>query len=173
MKYREKIMKRLTNKIICGILAITTMFLFACGTPVVEEEGPITQRSVVESNDFSANDNYAEFLSKAKTDFIVPALSEGLVPQGMDASEESDLIFISGYFKSYDKHPSSMIVTVDGKTGKLKGYYYIKNSNGNYNKGHLGGIAVTSKNLFIADGGKLYRIPLSQLQTVQSSYRCI
>ena len=61
-----------------------------------------------------------------------------------------------------------MIVTVDGKTGKLNGYYYVKNSNGNYNKGHLGGIAVTSKNIFIADGGKLSRIPLAQLQTVKS-----
>ena len=159
-------MKKLINKIMCIILTFTTVFLFACGTPEIEE-GPINQKTMVQSNDFSANTDYTAFLTKAKADFIIPGLAEGFIPQGMDVSEEKEIAFISGYFKSYEEHPSSMIITVDLKTGKLLGYYYLKKTNGDYCKSHVGGVAVTSKNLFIADGGKVCRIPLSQFETAQ------
>ena len=95
---------------------------------------------------------YTEYLEVAEEEYLVPELDSGIIPQGMDEWEEENLLIISGYFKSNDVIPSSMLVTVDMTTGT----YYT---------GHAGGIAVSEENIYISNGGKLLRIPLSQITT--------
>ena len=100
----------------------------------------------------------------------MPGLAEGLVPQGMDVWEEKELLLIVGHFKSVKNTSgspsSSMIVTLDLKTGKLVGKYCIKNESGAYNAIRFCGIGVTEKNIFIADGARLARIPLLQIESL-------
>ena len=129
----------------------------------------LTQTAVVQSNDYSAS--YPVFEGLASPEYLVPGLNEGIIPQGMDVWEEKKLLLITGYFKTYtDYWPSSLIMTVDLTTGKLVGYYFMKNVSGSYYTGHASGIAVTEKNIFIASSGsKLSRIPLSQLESVGNS----
>ena len=125
----------------------------------------VTQESVVDSNDYSSLAKYADFTGNAEAKYLVPALKQGVIPQGIDVWEEENLLLISGYLKTNETLFSSMIVAVDLTTGELAGTYFLKNVNGTYYTGHAGGIAVTGKNIFIANSSKLYRIPLSQIET--------
>ena len=128
----------------------------------------ITQASVVD-----AVTDYATFRNLGEAKYLVPGLVEGLIPQGMDVWDEKELLFITGYFKegyNTSKSPSSLIVVVDLKTGKHVGTYCIKSQTGSYYTGHMGGIAITEKNIFIPGSGKsLYRIPLSQVEAVMTA----
>lgn len=123
----------------------------------------------MESNDYSSVTKYADFIRDAEAEYLVPGLNQGLIPQGMDVWEEQNLLLISGYFKDNGTFPSSLIVAVDLTTGKLVGTYSLKKVDGSYYTGHAGGVAVTEKNLFIANSSRLYRIPLSQIESAGES----
>lgn len=123
--------------------------------------GNFTQRSVVKNGDYS---RYSEYISTAEEAYLIPGLNEGFIPQGMDVWCERELLLISGYFKSTIYSPSSVIFAIDMNTGEYVNHYLLKDKDGSYYTGHAGGIAVTPKNLFISSGGKLLRIPLSQLR---------
>ncbi len=133
----------------------------------------ITQTEVTGAEEENITE-YKTFRGMAEASYLVPGLNEGIVPQGMDVWEEKDLLFISGYFKQASHNTSgslsSLILVVDLTTGKHVGTYCIKNQNDAFYTGHMGGIAVTEKNIFIPGSGKsLYRIPLSQVEKVMSA----
>ncbi|MBR2479335.1 MAG: hypothetical protein IKB47_02905 [Clostridia bacterium] len=107
---------------------------------------------------------YSKFNAIATPDAVVPGLKQGFIPQGMDISEEKELIFISGYFKDYTYSDTSVILTVNVKTGKKVGEYRILNVDGSKHTSHAGGVAVTEDNVFIASEEKLFRIPLSAFE---------
>lgn len=106
---------------------------------------------------------YTDFLAKAEKSFLVPALAGKMIPQGMDIWEERGWLLISGYFPSTDIHDSSIIVAIDMNTGAYVGEYYLTNTDGTPHSSHAGGVAVTEKNIYIANGSKLYRVPLTEL----------
>ena len=129
----------------------------------------ITQTSTVEY-DYSVLPAYKEFASIAKSEYLVPGLAEGIVPQGMDVWNEKDLLLISGYFyNNTSGSPSSMIVAIDLKTGEHAGSYCLENIDGTPHTSHVGGLAVTEKNIFIANNNQLFRIPLSQMELLGRS----
>jgi hypothetical protein len=106
---------------------------------------------------------YTDFLAKAEMSFLVPALAGKMIPQGMDIWEERGWLLISGYFPSTDIFDSSIIVAIDMNTGAYVGEYYLTNTDGTPHSSHAGGVAVTEKNIYIANGSKLYRVPLTEL----------
>ncbi len=106
-------------------------------------------------------DDYPKFAPRTETTFIVPGLDEGFVPQGMDYWEERDWMLISCY--NPNTSVGSVLFAVDVESGKMMGEYYLQNANGRVYTGHAGGVAVTKKNLYISDGKKLHRIPLSDI----------
>lgn len=120
-------------------------------------------------NDYKYNNHeYQAFNNISEAKYRIPGLEDDFIPQGLDYSEEKDLIIISGYYKeNNDRHPSSVLYTVNGTNGKVEGRYNIKLPSGNYYKGHAGGVAVTSKNIFIGNWNNLYRISLSQLNNLE------
>ncbi len=132
-----------------------------------------TRSQYVTSNDYSSVSTYAAFTAAATPAYLVPGLKEGLIPQSLDVWEAKDLLLISGYFDSSSLNksgsPSSMIVAIDLKTGNLAGKYCLKNVDGSHHTGHVGGLAVTEKNIFISSGRTLYRIPLSQMERLGKS----
>lgn len=111
------------------------------------------------SGDFYST--YADFNASAAPVCVVPGLKQRIVPQGMDVLEKQKLLFITGYFADTKTAPSSMLFTVSLETGKLVGYYQLRNVDGSYHDSHVGGVAVTDRNVYIANGSSLYRIPLS------------
>jgi len=116
--------------------------------------------------------DYSDFAAMATEGLLVPGIDEYMIPQGMDYCEDKGWMIISGYFKTGADNPygfsSSVISVVDVATGKMVGWYYLNNMDGTNYTGHAGGVAVTSKNIFIANSKKLFRIPLSDLENAQS-----
>ncbi|MBO5415513.1 MAG: hypothetical protein J6A83_02640 [Clostridia bacterium] len=112
--------------------------------------------------------DYRNFRLCSSDEYIIPGLSEGVIPQGMDVWEEKGWLLISGYFKSTSYSPTSVVLAVELSTGNYVGEYYIKNKSGSNHTSHVGGLAVTDKNLFLSNSGNLYRIPLSELTSAGS-----
>ena len=116
----------------------------------------ITQESVVkarETNFFREYDRYLEISEKA---YLIPALKEEFIPQGMAYIPEKDWIVIS-YYQS--KGPS-ILTFLDAATGQLVKGLKIFNEDGTAYTGHAGGVAVSKSNLWISSGGFIRQIPL-------------
>lgn len=109
---------------------------------------------------------YTDFLAKAEKSFLIPALAGKMIPQGMDIWEERGWLLISGYFPSTDILDCSLLVAIDMNTGAYVGEYYLTNTDGTPHSSHAGGVAVTEKNIFVANGSTLFRIPLTEIINV-------
>ena len=109
--------------------------------------------------------SYKKFANCAEESITVPGLNQSIVPQGMDYWDEMGWMLISGYASDEAKNggKGSALFAVDMESGKMVGEYYLKNMDGSYHTSHAGGVAVAKKNVFIANGGVLYRIPLTEL----------
>lgn len=102
---------------------------------------------------------YAEYYG-IKTDVCTnPGLSDGFVCQGICALErdEGDVILVSGYMK--DKSASRIYVT----TTKNESYYVSLSKGEDEFTGHAGGISVLGENAYLANGKKVYTIPISTI----------
>ena len=169
MKNKQK--KHIFASLLC---ALTLLIAPTSFTACEKDDLPnvtITQTATVEY-DYSILPEYKDFKAIAQREYLVPGLSEGIVPQGMDVWEEKDLLLISGYFEEQTNtsgSPSSMIVAIDLKTGEMAGKYCLKNVDGSDHSRHVGGVAITEKNLFLANGGILFRIPLSQIKKAKTA----
>lgn len=117
--------------------------------------------SVTENKKIST---YKTFNSLADPSYLIPALNQYFVPQGMDVWDDMGWLMISGYFTESTYSSCSVLLAIDMKTGEYVGEYYLKNADGSNHTSHAGGVAITSKNLFISNGGKLYRIPLESIK---------
>lgn len=131
-------------------------------------EGPsadfkFTLQSVLAENAYKT---YKDFLAVSEKSYLVPALKETMIPQGMDIWRERGWLLISGYFPSAEISDCSVLVAIDMATGAYVGEYYITNTDGTPHTSHAGGVAITERDIYIANGSTLYRIPLSELLKV-------
>ena len=131
----------------------------------IADDVVVEQKSFISTTKYN---DYASFNEISEARYIVPGLKD-YVPQGMDYWDEENLLLISAYPISTKTSPTSMIFAVDVETGALFGKYCIKNANNTNHTSHVGGIAVTTKNLFISADSQLLRIPLSQFYTAGTS----
>lgn len=127
-------------------------------------EGPsaefkFTLQSVLAANEYKG---YKDFLAAAEKSYLIPALKETMIPQGMDIWRERGWLMISGYFPSAEISASSVIVAIDMETGAYVGEYYITNTDGTPHTSHAGGVAITERDMYISNGSTLFRIPLSE-----------
>ena len=127
-------------------------------------EGPsaefkFTLQSVLAANEYKG---YKDFLAAAEKSYLIPALKETMIPQGMDIWRDRGWLMISGYFPSAEISASSIIVAVDMATGAYVGEYYITNTDGTPHTSHAGGVAITERDMYISNGSTLFRIPLSE-----------
>ncbi len=131
-------------------------------------EGPsadfkFTLESVLPENNYK---RYKDFTSAAEKSFLIPALKQTMIPQGMDIWRERGWLMISGYFPSAEISESSVIVAIDMATGAYVGEYYITNTDGTPHTSHAGGVAITERDMYIANGSTLFRIPLTEFLNV-------
>jgi len=124
-----------------------------------------TQTSVVTNNEY-ADSVYSKFNGDFDPVYLVPALKEGMIPQGMDVWEEEGLLLVSGYFKSTTEHPTSIIVAIDIETGEYVGEYNLYLEDKTPYTGKTGGIAVTERDIYIKEGKYVIRYPLTELKRV-------
>ena len=91
-----------------------------------------------------------------------PGLNDGFLCQGIAASEENELILVSGYMKDGS---ASRIYAVDS----FDNFHYVslKQLDSDFT-GHAGGVAVTDGKVYIASGGKIYTVSLDEVATAES-----
>ena len=99
--------------------------------------------------------------------FVIPGLSDNLVPQGFDYVESEGVYLIGGYQKdgSY-----SRVYRVDKASGKSQGYVVLADSEGNGVSPHAGGLAAHGDYLFVAgdEDASIYIYNLNDVLTAQS-----
>lgn len=107
---------------------------------------------------------YDEFYSVSEKAFVIPGLNEHATPQGLTYRKDKNMFYLSAYF--YGQVTTSVIFAVDAQTGEKVAEYYLYNADGTPYCGHVGGIAVSEKDLYIAEGEYVHRISLSQIDSV-------
>lgn len=85
----------------------------------------------------------------------------GAIPQGLAYWKKHDWFLISHYFE--DKADTSVVTAVHAKTGKVERCLTLLDANGKAHTGHVGGLAVSDKYLWIGSG-ELYRAPLKAVE---------
>lgn len=162
-------MKKSIFKVLVCILAIAS--LCSCSSSEVlktkEISDKITQTEVVIQSDILQQEDYANFFADFKSTFTIPGLLEGIIPQGICYDEITDYFIITGYYE--DSALPSAVMCVDAKSGKLVGSHPLKNLDGSYHYGHVGGIAVSQNTVYITGSGECYTFPITDLQSVENS----
>lgn len=168
-------------KAICAI-GLAVLLLAGCGktaasavphtsgTPDIPEPAATmtcSQTATVSAETYRDNSVFADYLSKAEPQFLIPGLAENLIPQGMDVCDKTGILYISGYYSTKGK--CSAIVAVDTATGRLTAEYLLKKPGHLPFDGHVGGVAVSDTTLYLS-GTKdtegrttILAIPLSSL----------
>ncbi len=92
----------------------------------------------------------APYYSASDKAFIIPALNDGFVPQGMHYDAEREHFLVTGY--SSVGEPSPVYIVSEENSGEnYKTVYLMKEDESDF-KGHVGGIAVSGKYVYIAGG---------------------
>ncbi len=91
-----------------------------------------------------------------------PGLGDNFVCQGIAAAEEEGVILVCGYMK--DKSPSRIYITNQQNESR-----YVELCKGDKPfTGHAGGIATTGDVVYIANGSRIYTLPLSTLLAAEA-----
>ena len=105
---------------------------------------------------------YREYYSIRSNICANPGLKDGFVCQGIAASEENDLILVSGYMKD---HSASRIYAAD--SDDCSHYVDLKQGEQDFT-GHAGGIATANGQIYIASDNKIFTVALSDVVLAQS-----
>lgn len=105
---------------------------------------------------------YREYYS-IKSDICVnPGLNDGFLCQGIAASEENDLILVSGYMRD---HSASRIYAVDS----FDSFHYVELMQGEKAfTGHTGGVATSGGMVYIASDDRIFTFPLEDVVLAES-----
>lgn len=100
---------------------------------------------------------YNNYYSVEKSVCINPGLNDGAIPQGIAVDEQKDIIYTSAYFSNQ----ASRIYITNSKSNAR--YVELYKSNNEIFKGHVGGIAYSNGNLYLANDGYVYIINENEL----------
>ena len=115
----------------------------------------------LQSEEFLNSGEYSFYISHFKKGPVIPGLFQSAVPQGMTYYSDKDLILISNYM--FDTRPSC-ITAVSMSDGLLKKTLWLLNPDGSPYTGHVGGLAVSEKYLWIASGKGVYSVSLNAFE---------
>lgn len=104
-------------------------------------------------------DSYRDF-ADFKAEAAIPGLDDGATPQGITSyryinnsaaeKENSEYFFICAYMPKKNKQPQPSRIYVTEKTQGYIGYVNLKNEDGSWHTGHVGGIATNGTFLWIS-----------------------
>jgi hypothetical protein len=147
--------------------------LIACSKKVVEQNTgelffgipELIQQEII-TEDLSNKEEYKSYISYMEKGPIIPGIFQSAVPQGMAYYEDKDLMLISNYM--FDSRPSC-ITSISMTNGLVEKTLWLLNTDGDPFKGHVGGIAVSKKHLWIASGKGVYYVPLNELINLEDN----
>jgi len=150
---------------------LIALVLFAClvlCSAACAESFVYTQESVTDSA--KTQSLYDVFYDSGEMSVLVPGLKQTFVPQGLSYLPEKNWMIIAGY--SSDENINSVIFAVDLASGEMVREVMLQYADGSGYYGHAGGVAVTEKNIFIANDAHLYRISLEKFLSLPASAFC-
>lgn len=127
---------------------------------------PYTQGTHLAAN--TKGEAYQEFYSMAEPAFIFPGLNEHLIPQGIAYRKDTNQFYLSGYLQGEIKNRNSSIIVVDAETGEIAAQYQLLQADGTPHHGHMGGIAVSDKDVYFENGKWIQRISLETIDNAPS-----
>ncbi|HUX19798.1 MAG TPA: hypothetical protein VMW69_01075 [Spirochaetia bacterium] len=101
---------------------------------------------------------FAGFYRVAAEGPVIPGLLQGAVPQGLAFDPHDNLILISAYF---DVSLPSVLMALNGTTGKLAKTVWLAGTDGTPLDGHVGGLAISPSFLWVASDIGVYRYKLT------------
>lgn len=149
------IMKKILSTCAAAVLALG--MLAGCGKSdaLVQQESPktesgfiFTQETAVSKEKYLKDSKVKDFVERAEKKYLIPGLNQAVIPQGMDYSEKTGLIYISGYYK-LDNMPS-VIMAVDAVSGEFCAEYRLFKEDGSPFVSHVGGVAITENSLYVS-----------------------
>ncbi len=149
------------------LLLVSTLIIFSCTSQNIKiadnkeafERMDIDQQSVVATN-FKNSFLYEQFDKWRIEGPIIPGLQQTVVPQGMAYWEEKNLMVISNYM-SDDTAGTLTVINMGDET--FYKVLYLFNADKTPHIGHLGGVAISSRYLWIASGSGIYFIDLKTI----------
>jgi len=145
------------------LLFISVLFLLSCSEKTdtrqsadAIENNEVSQQSIVDTS-FEGSMLYKQFREGRTEGPIIPGLLHQLVPQGMAFQEDENAMIISNYM-SDDTAGTLTFISMD--TGLFEKVLFLFNADNTPHTGHLGGLAVSRKYLWISSGPGVYNIPL-------------
>lgn len=147
-------------------MIISIMSLISCRTTEKGSKDFIEPQFIQQMFDEKAkiDQRYKEYSSLLKPGPVIPGLFQGAVPQGLAYFQENEWLLISSYM--FDERPANLaIVSMEDK--KHIKTLWLFNSDKTPHKGHVGGLAVSGKHLWIASGSGVYSIPLRRLSLLK------
>ncbi len=151
-------------------LLIAVILFSSCGDSEVlktkEITDKITQTKVVTESVVKEIEDYKQFFKEFSPDFIIPGLFEGIIPQGICYIGKLNLYAVSGYYE--DEAFPSMIILVDGKTGKLTKAFPLQNVDGENYYGHAGGLASSENYVYITSEENCYIFEVDKLKNLNN-----
>ena len=126
----------------------------------------MTQESSVRNEKFREREEFAGFIGRAESKFLIAGLNQAMTPQGISYSEDTGLAYITSY--AITDTPSA-ITGVSLETGEFAAEYYLFNPDGSPFTSHVGGIAVVGNTVYVSaklDSDGSYSVavlPLDQL----------
>ena len=157
------------------IIKITSIFialilLCSCGNTKVlrtkEITDKITQTAVVTKTDIKEIEDYKDFFKEFKSDFIIPGLFEGIIPQGICYIGELDAYAVSGYYE--DGLYPSMLMLVDAQTGKFTKAFPLQNVDGKDYSGHAGGLTASEDYIYLTSESTCYICKIDSLKELKN-----
>lgn len=159
------------NKIIkITALVIALVLLCSCGNTKVlktkEITDKITQTAVVTESDIKDIEDYKSFFKEFKSDFTIPGLFEGIIPQGICYIGDLDAFAISGYYE--DALYPSMLMLIDAGTGKLTKAFPLQKVDGEAYTGHAGGLTASEDYIYITSESTCYICEIGSLKDLKN-----
>lgn len=112
--------------------------------------------------------------SNGNPDLCVPGLNQtdNMIPQGMTYYKAKNWVLISSY-KNGGGSPS-VIYALSLDTGRFVAQFNLYNNDKSMSTAHVGGIAASNHNLYIADNGNtISYVPLSELNVAEGTLKDI
>ncbi len=111
--------------------------------------------------------SHPEFDEAKQSEFTIPGLSDGVVPQGLCYVEDEDIYLMSGYMNNGSK---SRIYVVDGETKETVKYFTISGVSEEFENGHFCGVASSGNFVWLATDDHCFSFSLEEIMTVENGF---
>ncbi len=133
-------------------------------------EFPELNQTEISTGNYRDLEEYSYYNTIAMRGPVIPGIFQSAVPQGMAYYGDSDLLLISSYM--FDGRPST-VTAVSMADGRLSRVIWLLAPDGTPFKGHVGGLAVSRKYLWISSGKGVYNIPLKDIDDSGTETRIV